>query len=221
VAWLVPVVAGAGGLALAVTLGSRRRRQGPESDRRSWHAFRAPFRAGTVNDELRRIGVAPGLVVLEVGCGAGAYLEEAARTAGGGEAWGLESDPGQAQIARTRLRAQGLTGVTVDIAPTHRLPYGDDGFDLAYLVAMLGRLRDREGTLREVSRVLKPGGRLAVTEHLADSHYVPSSIVTRSCVAAGFEIAESNEGRWDHTSAFRKPLNGNGAGAGTATAQTA
>ncbi|MBO0702776.1 MAG: methyltransferase domain-containing protein, partial [Candidatus Dormibacteraeota bacterium] len=119
-----------------------------------------------------------------------------------------------AQVARSRLRGQGLGSVLVDVAPTDRLPYGDDGFDLAYLVAMLGRVRDREGTLREVSRVLKPGGRLAVTEHLADSHYVPASIVRRSCVAAGFEVAETNGGRWDHTSAFRKPVVGVAIGAG-------
>lgn len=94
----------------------------------------------------------------------------------------------------------------VDVAPTDRLPYGDASFDLAYLVAMLGRVHDREGTLREVARVLKPGGRLAVSEHLADSHYVPASLVRRSCLAAGFEVADSGEGRWDHTSAFRKPV---------------
>lgn len=212
VSWVVPVLAGAGCLAVAVAYGLRRRRLGPEDERKSRRALRSPFRVSTVPDELRRIGVAPGLVVLEVGCGAGTYLEEAARTAGrGGEAWGLEPDPGQADLARSRFRAQGLTAVTVDVAPTDHLPYGDAGFDLAYLVAKLGRLHDRERTLREVSRVLKPGGRLAITEHLADSHYVPASIVMRSCVEAGFEIADSNQGRWDLTSAFRKPVSASAA----------
>lgn len=213
-AWLVPVVAGAGGLGVAVVLGLRRRRLQRVDGHGSRRLLRSPFCVSTVPDELRRIGVAPGLVVLDVGCGAGAYLEEAARTTGlGGEARGLEADPAQAEMARSRLRAQGLDGVTVDVAPTDRLPYGDGGFDLAYLVAMLGRVRDREGTLREVSRVLKPGGRLAVSEHLADSHYVPASIVRRSCMAAGFELADSKQGRWDHTSAFRKPLSAATAGA--------
>ena len=216
VAWLVPVVAGAGGLALAVAVTLRRRRRGPDGERGrpALRSLRSPFRVSTIPHELSRIGVAPGLVVLEVGCGAGTYLEEAARTAGrGGEAWGLEPDPEQADLARSRLRAQGLTAVTVDVAPTDHLPYRDAGFDLAYLVAMLGRLHDSEGTLREVSRVLKPGGRLAITEHLADSHYVPASIVTASCMAAGFEVADSAGGRWDRTSAFRKPLTGAGASA--------
>lgn len=205
--WVVPVIAGAGGLAIAIALGVRRRRLERLDERTSRHLLRSPFCVSTVPDELRRIGVAPGLVVLEVGCGPGTYLEEAARTAGGGgEARGVEPDAEWADVARSRLRGQGLGSVTVDVAPTDRLPYGDGAFDLAYLVAMLGRLRDREGTLREVCRVLKPGGRLAVTEHLADSHYVPASAVRRFCLGAGFEVADSGLGRWDHTSAFRKPV---------------
>lgn len=207
--WLLPLVAGAGGVALLAVLTRRRRRRGRNGSGAWRRSLRSPFHVNTVPEELRGIGVAPGLVVLEVACGAGAYLEEAARTAGsGGEARGLEPDADQAELARTRLRDQGLEGVTIDIGPTNRLPYGDGDFDLAYLVAGLGRLRDREGTLREVCRVLKPGGRLAVSEHLADLHYVPASIVRRTCVAAGFEVADTHEGRWDHTSAFRKPLNG-------------
>lgn len=205
--WVVPVVAGAGGLVAAVAVGLRRRRLERVDERTSRQLLRSPCCVSTVPDELRRIGVAPGLVVLEVGCGAGTYLEEAARTAGGGgEVRGLEPDGERAEVARSRLRSQGLERVRVDVAPTDRLPYGDGTFDLAYLVAMLGRVHDREGTIREVARVLKPGGRLAVTEHLADSHYVPASLVRRSCLAAGFEAADSGEGRWDHTSAFRKPV---------------
>lgn len=188
---------------MIVALTRRRRRAGG----RGWrHSLRSPFCVNTVPDELRGIGVAPGLVVLEVACGAGAYLEEAARTAGpGGEARGLEPDARQAELGRSRLRAQGLEGVSIDIGPTNRLPYADGGFDLAYVVAGLGRLRDREGTLSELRRVLKPGGRLAVTEHLADSHYVPASDVRRSCLAAGFELADTHQGRWNHTTAFHTP----------------
>ncbi|MBO0707303.1 MAG: class I SAM-dependent methyltransferase [Candidatus Dormibacteraeota bacterium] len=205
--WVLPVIAGAGGLATAIALGVRRRRLERVNEQTSRHLLRSPFCVSTIPDELRRIGVAPGLVVLDVGCGPGTFLEEAARTAGrGGEARGVEPDAEWAEVARSRLRSQGLGRVAVDVAPTHRLPYGDGAFDLAYLVAMLGRVRDREGTLREVLRVLKPGGRLAVTEHLADSHYVPASLVRRFCLAAGFEMAESGLGRWDHTSAFRKPV---------------
>lgn len=207
VSWVLPVIAGAGGLAVAIALGVRRRRLERVDERTSRQPLRSPFCVSTVPDELRRIGVAPGLAVLDVGCGPGTFLEEAARTTGrGGEARGVEPSPEWAEVARSRLRSQGLENVTVDVAPTDRLPYGDGAYDLAYLVAMLGRLPDREGTLHEVRRVLKPGGRLAVTEHLADSHYVPASLVRRSCLAAGFEVADSALGRWDHTSAFRKPL---------------
>lgn len=202
-AWIVPAAAVAGGIALAGMVELRRRRT---SRGGAWRrSLRSPFRVDTVPGELRRIGVAPGLSVLDLGCGAGAYLEEAARTVGrGGEARGIEPDPQQAQLARGRLRAQGLE-VVVDSAPVDRLPYPDAEFDLAYLVGRMGRLRDREAVLAELRRVLKPGGRLAVTEHFAEIDYVPASIVQRSCVEAGFEVADSHDGSWDHTSAFRNP----------------
>ncbi|MGH7910213.1 MAG: class I SAM-dependent methyltransferase [Candidatus Dormibacteraceae bacterium] len=200
--WVVPIAAVAVGITLAALVEARRRARRRGAWRRS---LRSPFRVDTVPGELLRIGVAPGLSILEVGCGAGAYLEEAARTAGrGGEARGLEPDREQADLARDRLRAQGLK-VAIETAPVDRLPYADQEFDLAYLVGQMGRLRDHEAALGEVRRVLKPGGRLAVTEHFAEPGYVPASIVRRSCVAAGFEVADSHDGPWDHTSAFRRP----------------
>jgi len=60
----------------------------------------------------------------------------------------------------------------VNITPTRsdarELPYEDDSFDAAYLVAVLGEIPDQNAALRELARVLKPGGRLVVGELVGD-----------------------------------------------------
>jgi ubiquinone/menaquinone biosynthesis C-methylase UbiE len=163
-----------------------------------------PFRVDAVPGELERIGVRPGLRVLDVGCGPGVYTEIAARMVEpGGTLSAVDPVPEMVSLATRRLTAQGLD-IEVAQADARRLPYADGTFDLAYLIGALGAMADRESALREVRRVLRPQGFLAVTEHLADPGYVPANAVTRACGAAGFEPAESSGGAWDHTSRFRR-----------------
>ena len=57
-------------------------------------------------------------------------------------------------------------------ADARKLPYADASFDAAYLVTVLGEIPDPGAVVREIGRVLKPGGRLVVGEFM-DRHYVP------------------------------------------------
>jgi ubiquinone/menaquinone biosynthesis C-methylase UbiE len=198
--WLVPAAA-VGAIALAVW----RRRAGRAPGARHYWRAKMPFRMDAVPGELERIGVRPGLRVLEVGCGPGVYTETAARMVEpGGALSAVDPVPEMVSLASRRLAAQGLD-IEVAQADARKLPYADATFDLAYLVGALGGMADREDALREVRRVLRPDGVLAVTEHLADPAYLPASAVTSACSAAGFEPAESTGGAWDHTSRFRRP----------------
>ena len=52
------------------------------------------------------------------------------------------------------------------------MPYEDGTFDAAFLVTVLGEVPDQDSALRELARVLQPGGRLIVGELLGDPHYV-------------------------------------------------
>jgi ubiquinone/menaquinone biosynthesis C-methylase UbiE len=197
--WLIPAAA-AGAIALAVW----RRRVGRARGARHYWRARTPFRMDAVPGELERIGVRPGLRVLDVGCGPGVYAELAARMVEpGGALSAVDPVPEMVSLASHRLAAQGLD-IEVAQADARKLPYADATFDLAYLVGALGGMADRETALREVRRVLRPDGVLAVTEHLTDPGYVPASAVRRACSAAGFEPAESSGGAWDHTSRFRR-----------------
>ncbi len=100
---------------------------------------------------------ATGARVLDVGCGdAGvliAFAEQGARAAG------IELD--EKSLARGRIRAE-EHGVDVDLRSgvAERLPWEDGSFDLVILDNVLEHVRDRERTLQEIRRVLRPGGLL-------------------------------------------------------------
>lgn len=103
--------------------------------------------------------------VLEVGCGSGTNFGfyDPARVA---RLHAVEPAPGM--VARARRRAQG-TGI-VDRVQFHetgaeRLPLADASIDTAVVTFVLCTIPDWQGALREVRRVLKPGGRVLFSEH--------------------------------------------------------
>jgi SAM-dependent methyltransferase len=88
--------------------------------------------------------------ILDVGCGTGANLEMLAQF---GEAEGVDVS----EDALAFCRARGLTRVTHGAA--ERLPYADASFDLVTALDVVEHLDDDAGGLREMRRVLRPGGR--------------------------------------------------------------
>jgi SAM-dependent methyltransferase len=93
--------------------------------------------------------------VLDLGCGAGRFLT-ALREAG--------ADPAGVEIAEAAAERARATGVEVRLVePDGTLPYGHGEFDLVWCSEVLEHIPDVAGTLFEVRRVLKRGGRLLLT----------------------------------------------------------
>ena len=61
-----------------------------------------------------------------------------------------------------RAREKGLWNVNPTRGDAQDLPYEDDSFDAAILITVLGEIPDQDAALREIARVLRPGGRLIV-----------------------------------------------------------
>jgi ubiquinone/menaquinone biosynthesis C-methylase UbiE len=100
--------------------------------------------------------------VLEIGVGAGAnlpYYRQAARI------WAIEPDPERAQKART-VAATCAIPITIDVAGAERLPYPDAAFDHVVSSLVFCSVADQTVALREIRRVLKPGGTLHMVEHV-------------------------------------------------------
>ena len=98
---------------------------------------------------------------LDLGCSAGLYTRGLARELEGGVAVGLDISPSMLREAHRRARASG-TNPSFVRANAKNLPFFDATFEGAVCGGTLNEFGDPARVLRETSRVLRPGGRLAV-----------------------------------------------------------
>ena len=101
-------------------------------------------------------GIAPGLRVLDVGCGPGALTEVLAERVGPERVSAV--DPSEPYAAAC---AERVPGADVRTAPAERLPHEDHSFDAVLSQLVVNFLTDAPAGLREMSRVARPGGLVA------------------------------------------------------------
>lgn len=138
-----------------------------------------------------RTALAPrsGERVLEVGPGTGYYtldVAESIRPSGTVDIFDLQ----QEMLDHTLRRAteRGITNLTATQGDARDLPYADESFDAAFLVAVLGEIPDQDAALRELARVLRPGGRLVVGELFGDPHWVSPRRLRERAGRAGLAL---------------------------------
>lgn len=102
--------------------------------------------------------------VLDLGTGTGANLALFPETVS--ELVLCEPSPSMVKVLRRKLRGQGRGRVEVMQAPAEALPFEDDSFDCVSCTMVMCTMPDPEAGLREVARVLKPGGKLLFLEHV-------------------------------------------------------
>ena len=155
---------------------------------------------------IERSGIRMGNKVLEVGCGSGAYTTFVARAVGAaGEVCALDIQPEMlAQIERKLSQPDNrdVRNIKLCEGNAYDLPFDDATFDVVYMITVLPEIPDPVRALVEARRVLKPGGKLAVTEFLPDPDYPLQSTTVRWGRGAGFEVDAVLGNLWTYTVRF-------------------
>ena len=105
------------------------------------------------------------------------------------------------RLKQKRLHDAGERAV-VALGDACKLPIPSGSMDHVFLITVLGEIPDRRGALEEIRRVLRPGGRLSVSEQFPDPDFVTLRTLRREMREAGF-VEEASRGRLVYTSTWR------------------
>ena len=144
--------------------------------------------------------------ILEIGPGTGYYSLDLASWIG--EEGRLEIFDIQQEMLDHTMRGvaeHGLSNVTATRGDATSLPHPDDSFDAVVLTTVLGEIPDQDAAMREIARVLKPGGRLVVGELFGDPHYVSFGSLQERASAAGLGFERREGGFAGYFARFAKP----------------
>ena len=154
---------------------------------------------------VSKLGAVPGSLVLDVAAGTGLVARElAART----RVRVVALDPSEPML-RAGLPANELAGLSQQIRPVlgraETLPFADGAFDAVTFTYLVRYLDDPAATLREIARVVRPGGAVASLEFQVPQRALPRAgwhAYTRGVLPVVGSLISSN---WRRTGAFLGP----------------
>ena len=140
----------------------------------------------------------PGEIVLDLGSGGGIdVLLSAKRVAPGGKAYGLDMTDEMLSLARENQKKAGVENVEFLKGEIEQIPLPDNSVDVIISNCVINLSADKDRVLREAFRVLKPGGRFAVSDVVTRGE-IPAEIRKNillwvGCVAGALDENEYRE----------------------------
>ncbi|WP_455276389.1 class I SAM-dependent methyltransferase [[Eubacterium] cellulosolvens] len=124
---------------------------------------------------IERSGIKKNMIVMDLGCGQGTYTIDVARTIGKkGKVYAVDIQ--QAMINKLEKKLgkteyKDIQNIILKVADAYELPLPENSLDLVYIVAVLQEIPDEKRALKEIYRVLKYDGILAVSEFFPDPDF--------------------------------------------------
>jgi SAM-dependent methyltransferase len=143
--------------------------------------------------------IRPGEVVADLGSGGGLDVFLASRMVGpAGRAIGIDMTPAMIERARANALAGGYTNVEFYQSTIDRIPLPDASVDCVISNCVLNLAPDKPAVFREIARVLKPGGRVAVSD-IALKQELPEAVAQSiaayvGCIAGAIHVDEYRAG---------------------------
>jgi SAM-dependent methyltransferase len=136
-----------------------------------------------------------GETVLDLGSGGGIDVLLSARRVGPtGKAYGLDMTDEMLRLARANAIEAGATNVEFLKGLIEDVPLPDASVDVVISNCVINLSTDKPAVIREIARVLKPGGRVGVSDVVADDHLTPEDRAARGsyvgCIAGALSFAE-------------------------------
>src|ERR1700730_2850813 len=137
----------------------------------------------------------PGEVVLDLGCGGGIdVLLSAKRVGPTGKAYGLDMADEMLALANENKRKAGLENVEFLKGEIEHIPLPDNSVDVVISNCVINLSANKDRVLQEAFRVLKPGGRFAVSDVVTRGEILPeirkSVLLWVGCIAGALEETE-------------------------------
>ena len=140
-----------------------------------------------------------GEIVVDLGSGGGLDVFLASPLVGpNGKAMGIDMTPEMVERARANAQSGGYKNVEFHLATIDHLPLADASVDCVISNCVINLAPDKPAVFREIARVLKPGGRLAVSD-IALKHELPTAVAQSmaayvGCIAGAIRIEDYREG---------------------------
>ena len=138
----------------------------------------------------------PGLDLLDVGCGPGSITAEFVnRVMPGGSVVGIDNS---AEVIGRAKSTHAASGATFEVMDLYDLDLASDSFDVAHAHQVLQHVSDPVAALREMQRVVRPGGIIAVRDaDYAGMHWAPELPVLDRWLTVYRSVAQANDAQPD------------------------